>query len=76
MSEALGVWTTHSMFLSRSVGKATSKPLTLPWRQAARMASSVVQALGFAAIMWLLLAGPGFVSDSAGQAPATKVARR
>ena len=75
MSEALGNWATHSMFLSRSVGKAASKPRALPWRRMARVASGVVQALGFAAIMWLLLAGPGFLSDSAGQAPAT-VARR
>ena len=72
MSEALGIWTANTMFPPRS----HRKPFVAPWRRAARVASGTVQALGFAAVMWLLLAGPGFVSDSAGHPPAAKVARR
>lgn len=74
MSEALHGWSTHSMFPSRSHRKPVDwLPIA---RRAGRVASGVLGAVGFAAIMWLLLAGPGFVSGSAGHAPAPKVARR
>ena len=76
MAQALQDWATASMFPSRSQGKPWNNPAALPWRAMARVAAVVVQAFGFAAVMWLLLAGPGFLADGAGQPPAARVARR
>ncbi len=50
-----------------------------PLRQAARAGVEVVggaaQVIGFAAVMWLVLAGPGFVADHASTAPAQLIRR-
>ena len=80
MAQALQDWAAASMFLSRSQGKlhggVWDKLHVLPWRAVGRAAAGVVQAFGFAVVMWLLLAGPGFLADGAGQPPAARVARR
>lgn len=72
MAQALQDWASINVFPSRS----KSKPLVLPWRAMGRIAAGLVQAFGFAVVMWLLLAGPGFLADGVGQPPATEVARR
>lgn len=80
MAQAIQDWAAASMFPSRSQGKLHGGfwdrlPL-LSWRAAGRVVAGVVQAFGFALVMWLLLAGPGFLADGAGQPPAARVARR
>lgn len=51
-------------------------PLLRALGRAARIGGTVAGGLCFAIVMWLLVAGPGFLSDDAGHHRAVAVAHR
>ena len=66
-------WALVGMFSFRTPGKMVFAPGV---RRTGWIVASALQMLGFAAVLWLLLAGPGFLSDALERADALAVAQR